>query len=115
GIRDATVTGVQTCALPIWGGAVQVLQHVDNGQHVLAARTQDTHGVLVALRPDRVGGPAVAEEPAMVLLGDGSGGEGAPDRVGGDQKVHSMRDELLVAGPHNRRGGRASVRDAMLQ
>src|SRR5689334_23740183 len=38
GIRDGTVTGVQTCALPISGNARQVEKIVDKQAHPLAGR-----------------------------------------------------------------------------
>ena len=38
------------------------------------------------------------QEQEMVLLSDRGGGEGEPTRVGGYQKVHTLRDELLVVG-----------------
>src|SRR5205085_3127823 len=40
GIRDLTVTGVQTCALPIWGGDQPA--RLDPGEEILAAHVPRT-------------------------------------------------------------------------
>src|SRR5436305_9268121 len=44
GIRDADVTGVQTCALPIW-----ILDHLGHGLGRSGDRTAERHGI--ASRP----------------------------------------------------------------
>src|SRR5207245_6804336 len=54
GIRDATVTGVQTCALPIFTGklAVQIAKILGAGRVVAAGRNEQVLSILHALGAD---------------------------------------------------------------
>src|SRR5207248_8058911 len=49
GIRDRTVTGVQTCALPIWDPAGEVARRALPGHHVQATAAVGQHDVRLAV------------------------------------------------------------------
>src|SRR5436189_523259 len=83
GIRDTSVTGVQTCALPIWsagatGAGVRRLPHA---------------GVQPLPGPERGGEPPLRRGAAARA--------GAPDRAARESLSHDVRDEI----------GRASCRE----
>src|SRR2546430_10149556 len=66
GIRDLTVTGVQTCALPIFGGAAGPHQIGDRGQQDRAgrgSRRADVDLVAVVAKTLPVGEPRAGEDP----------------------------------------------------
>src|SRR2546430_13394324 len=44
GIRDLTVTGVQTCALPIFGVAVKKKIDAKNASHAMPVRRRERNG-----------------------------------------------------------------------
>src|SRR2546429_2144260 len=76
GIRDVAVTGVQTCALPIFSGAQR---HVDVGQVVLVKKSGLVWRNVHAEYAD-VG--VFKDELVMRLLRDGNGDRSEERRVG---------------------------------
>src|SRR6266542_1274574 len=121
GIRDATVTGVQTCALPIYGGLRRDPRHQPTGRdasarHTRAARRElprdrpvsgrrgQAHARLhrrcrCAKRPDRL--------PCRRERGTGSGTDGLPpalahprrrpNRENGVSRIDTIEDEIKEA------------------
>src|SRR5207245_7742041 len=69
GIRDATVTGVQTCALPI---SLAGQDQAECGQGVQVSRLLSQHALEVALRGREV--PARAQRSEERRVGEGWGG-----------------------------------------
>src|SRR5204863_3243265 len=84
GIRDLYVTGVQTCALPIW--AQEVTLHatvVDDKQHLITNLDKDAFTVLEDGKPQVI--TSFRHEDIPVALGiviDNSGSRSEERRVG---------------------------------
>src|SRR5207245_5288622 len=100
GIRYATVTGVQTCALPIFEAMYRLMTSPQ-------ARVED---ILPLARPVQV---PVVERPYQVLphaeIGDLTGLVGHLDEVGGRQDLPVLRSEERRVGKEGRWRG-AQVR-----
>src|SRR5207245_7626552 len=91
GIRDATVTGVRTCALPIYprerqgaGGREEAADVAAEGEHGAHAHQEPAHAALVELaarrHPDRELTRQERSEERRV------GKEGRSGRVGGERR-----------------------------
>src|SRR5207245_7323424 len=94
GIRDATVTGVQTCALPIW--KLRQLEPVERQEEPVGeAGVEAVGGVVsdadVQLQPERL------LEPRRVLLVPG-------------RRVHEREEQLEPGRSEERRGGKECMR-----
>src|SRR5207253_8393899 len=92
GIRDGHVTGVQTCALPIWKG----MDPVDIANR-LKESDKNMVAVIVELSPDRVQIVAAAGEGAV------SAGINASEIVSGAAKAVGRSEERRVG--EGRRSG----------
>src|SRR2546430_13836808 len=99
GIRDLTVTGVQTCALPIYAAAVQRVQElteavVHRSQHIFAG-----HDRVLEHEFPRVGG---APAQLVLLLGRRDAGTLRERRVETDPEASRLLEVTRVLGDDER-------------
>src|SRR5699024_12129495 len=85
GIRDRNVTGVQTCALPIWRGAIVA---------GTAAQARRPSGAFTADRAARAGGRGRRPRGDPVLRLDAGRGAGAGGPERGDPVVRADRKSV---------------------
>src|SRR2546430_14134344 len=103
GIRDLTVTGVQTCALPISADCVVIVTDHSDVDYALVERCArlvvDTRNVLATVRQRR-GGPGKTRVSGTGAAGSGRGG--GPPATGTEAVLARAAPTATDTAPHTR-------------
>src|SRR5438128_12684150 len=108
GIRDATVTGVQTCALPIFHAPVGVWEHAQ-GAH-LGGEAVDDRRVVRARDAEEHEQAGADRRDALALHAYGRAGDPLHERTHGPAQAASTRSPAAASSAYAPRVQRAAPR-----
>src|SRR5207248_5142702 len=99
-IRDRTVSGVQTCALPIWPGIALGVDRVKAGDKVIVSGTIGDHGIAVLSAREGLdfGGEVASDTAPLHRL--------VASLLDENVNVRFLRSEERRVGKESRCGGR---------